>query len=95
LVIDPGLPLDEFSVETKLIGLSYRKDSCNGYYYGVNHGKDELILQVTLPKNLTKKEKVVKVNCNEVAYSQNDEFLKFKIPIVEGKKTTWEVKLAT
>lgn len=95
LIVNPGLPLDEFSVETKLFGISYRKDSCNGYYYGVNHGKNELILQVTPPKYLIKREKVVKVNCNEVVYSQNDEFLKFKIPIVEGKKATWEVKLAT
>jgi len=94
-VVDPGFPFNEFSLETKLFGVSYREDSCNGYYYGMNHCKSKLILQIRPPKKLMEKKIVVKVNSNEVRYWESDEFLNFKIPIVEGKKTTWNVEPET
>lgn len=92
-VIDPGLPSNEFTLETKLISVSYKKDSCSGYYNGMNHGKNELILYVRAPKILQNRQMLVKVNHNEVIYSENNGFISFAIPITEGKKTTWEVKL--
>jgi len=94
-VVDPGFPYEEFSLETKLIGVSYRKDSCYGYYCGLNHCNSKIILQVKTPENLMGRKIGVKVNYNEVEYEESNAFLKFMIPVVEGEKTAWEIEPAT